>query len=138
MIVSPEKKYGRTRAYAQSKLANLLFAFELQRKLEAAGKKTISNGSHPGWTKTQLQRHTLGFRILNPIFAQNIHMGALPMLYAATAPEANGGEYFGPRSLGGMRGHPKKADPNKKSQDLDVAKQLWEISEELTGVKYSI
>ncbi len=133
-----EKSYGRTKAYSRSKLANLLFAYELQRRLEAKGSKTISCGSHPGWTRTSLQRNVLLLRLLNPFLSQKPKKGALPMLYAATSPEAEGGAYYGPDGLMGWKGYPKRVESNDRSHDLEDAKKLWEISEELTSVKYNL
>lgn len=133
-----EKKYGRTKAYNRSKLANLLFAYELQRRLEAKGSKTISMGSHPGWTRTKLQRNVFLFRALNPFLSQKPKKGALPMLYAATSPEAEGGGYYGPDGRMGWKGYPKKVKSNDRSHNLEDAKKLWEISEELTGVKFNL
>jgi NAD(P)-dependent dehydrogenase (short-subunit alcohol dehydrogenase family) len=89
-----EKSYGRTKAYSRSKLANLLFAYELQRRLEAKGESTISIASNPGWTRTNLQRNVLIFRIFNPFMSMKPPKGALSMLYAATAPEAEGGAHI--------------------------------------------
>lgn len=133
-----EKSYSRIKSYGTSKLANLLFAYELQRKLEASGSKTISNASHPGWSKTNLQRDTFAFRMLNPILAQKPWKGALPMLYAATAPEAEGGAYYGPDSRMNWRGYPVKVESNERSHNLEDAKKLWEVSEKLTGINFSI
>ncbi len=133
-----EKGYSKLAAYTRSKLANLLFTYELQRKLETSGKKTICLASHPGWTRTNLQRYSGFFRFLNPIFGQKQSMGALPMLYAATAADVQGGGYYGPRGLFGMRGYPKKVKSNKRSHNMKDAKKLWEVSEELTKVKYNI
>lgn len=141
-----EKSYSRIGAYCRSKLANLLFAYELQRKLEAIGSKVISVASHPGWSATNLQSTGLqmgGGRLLrllfaigNPLIAQSAAMGALPMLYAATAPDVVGGEYIGPGGWQGWRGYPKTVRSSEQSYDEEMAKTLWEISEELTGVKY--
>ena len=142
-----EKKYKKWEAYGQSKLANLLFAYELQRKLDAAGKDTLSVAAHPGYAATNLQsvgprmagswfqEKTMG--LLNKIFAQSQAMGALPTLYAATAPDVHGGEYFGPDGFNEMWGYPTKVESNDASHDEEVAKKLWAVSEELTGVSYS-
>jgi len=129
-----EKSYGKIRAYGRSKLANLLFTYELQRRLEEKGSNTISLASHPGWTKTELQRHTAFFRFFNNFLAQKPEMGALPMLYAATASEAKGGSYYGPDGLLELSGYPKKV----KSHNKEDAKKLWEISENLTGIVFNI
>ena len=130
------KDYKRNAAYGQSKLANLLFTYELQRRLTAAGEETLAVAAHPGWTATNLQVHAGGFRFLNRFFAQDPPMGALPTLYAATAPDVSGGDYYGPSGFMEMRGHPKKVRSNDRSYDEAVAARLWDISEELTGVGY--
>jgi NAD(P)-dependent dehydrogenase (short-subunit alcohol dehydrogenase family) len=141
-----ERSYGKWSAYSQSKLANLLFAFELQRRLEAAGMPTISVAAHPGYAATNLQQvgpsmqgSRLGGLLMslgNRLFAQSDEMGALPQLYAATAPDVRGGEYFGPDGIGESRGHPKRVDSTKASKDTATAARLWEASEDLTGVRY--
>jgi len=132
-----EKSYSRIRSYAQSKLANLLFTYELQRRLEQVDSKTIVVAAHPGWSKTSLQRHSRFFRILNPLFGQSVEHGAWPMLYAATSESVMSGEYYGPGECREMRGHPKKVESNEKSHDMKVAARLWEVSEELTKIKYA-
>ena len=131
-----EKGYDRQRAYAQSKLANLLFTYELQRRFEGAGVDTIAVAAHPGWTATNLQAHWRMVRILNPFIAQKPKMGALPTLYAATAPDVRGGDYYGPGGWQGVRGYPTKVQSSDSSQDRAVAAKLWTVSEELTGVRY--
>ena len=138
--------YQPWRAYSQSKLANLLFAYELQRRLAAAGADAISVGCHPGYAATNLQAagpRMEGSRLkeaimgaANALFAQSARMGALPTLYAATAPGVNGCDYIGPTGLGGMRGYPGKARSSTRSYDEDTARRLWDISEQLTGVHY--
>ncbi len=139
-----EKKYDRWGAYAQSKLANLLFAYELQRRLSATGSSLISVGCHPGYAATKLQAagpqmegsaiKLWMMKISNTILAQGQDMGALPTLYAAAAADVNGCDYIGPQ--GGMRGYPAKVMSNDKSYDEALAKRLWQVSEELTGVVY--
>ncbi|MCL4435086.1 MAG: oxidoreductase [Thaumarchaeota archaeon] len=141
-------RYSRTGAYARSKLANLLFTYELQRRLENSRLPTISVAAHPGLSATNLQ--TTGpkmgnghffvwmYKIVDRILAQSAQMGALPLLYAATAEDVRGGDYIGPDGLGGWRGYPKKTKSNKKSHDEESAKQLWDISTELTKVQYPI
>ena len=141
-----EKKYERWSAYAQSKLANLLFTYELQRRFVAAGIHAISVGCHPGYAATNLQfagpkmegstMRVWMMKLGNIIFAQGQDMGALPTLFAAVAPNVNGCDYIGPTSLGGMRGYPNKVMSNNKSYDEALAKRLWQVSEELTGVVY--
>ena len=134
--LNSENDYSPMRAYAQSKLANLLFTYELQRKLKAAGHSTLATACHPGWTRTDLQRHTLFFRIMNPLVSQRPPMGALPTLYAAMADDIEGGEYVGPRRLGGLRGYPKIASSSDRSHDKEAATRLWKVSEDMTGVVY--
>lgn len=136
------RNYSRWPAYGQSKLANLLFTYELQRKLSASGSNVKALASHPGYASTSLQGHTESIQdtlmsIGNRIFAQSAQMGALPMLYAATDPDAEGGSYFGPDGFLEQRGHPKVVGSNAKSRDESVAAGLWELSEKLTGVEYS-
>ena len=143
-----ERSYGKWSAYSQSKLANLLFAYELQRRLDVSGLPTISVAAHPGYAATNLQQvgprmegsrvGALFMSLGNRLFAQSDDMGALPQLYAATAPDVRGGEYFGPDGIAESRGHPKRVDSTKASKDEDVARRLWEVSEELTGVHYDV
>lgn len=142
-----EHRYRKWRAYAQSKLANLLFAFELDRRLRKAGASVISVAAHPGYAATNLQ--SVGarmegsralerlFEVANRLIAQSAAMGALPTLYVATAPEVQGGDYFGPASLGEMRGHPRKVGSSARSRNLADAARLWELSEVLTDVRFA-
>ncbi|MFQ5698322.1 MAG: oxidoreductase [Myxococcota bacterium] len=141
-----ERSYGRWRAYGRSKLANLLFTYELQRRLERIGARTIALAAHPGASSTNLGRRDPGDpgawidRLLRPIsdrLAQSAARGALPTLRAATDPEACGGEYFGPSGLGELRGPPVRVPSSAASRDIATARRLWEISEELTGVRYT-
>jgi NAD(P)-dependent dehydrogenase (short-subunit alcohol dehydrogenase family) len=133
-----EKGYKAQPAYGQSKLANLLFTYELQRRLAAAGKDTLAVAAHPGWTETNLQAHAKAVKFMNRFLAQKPLMGALPTLYAATEPSVNGAEYYGPSGFMEMNGPPKRVKSNKRSYDQNVAKQLWDVSEELTGVHFQI
>jgi NAD(P)-dependent dehydrogenase (short-subunit alcohol dehydrogenase family) len=144
-----EQSYSKWEAYGQSKLANLHFAYELQRRLEDASiTDTKSVACHPGYADTNLQYRgpeEMGSRIryaamkvANTVFAQSAKKGALPLLYAATAPDAEGGAYYGPGGFRNMRGYPEKQDSNEASRDEAVARRLWETSEELTGVSYDI
>ncbi|MET7767943.1 oxidoreductase [Nocardia sp. NPDC005366] len=135
------RKYQRWNAYGQAKLANLMFAYELQRKLTAAGSSKLSVAAHPGYAATELQSHTESFfdplmSVGNRLFAQSAEMGALPELYAATA-SVEPGAYYGPTSLGGMRGYPGRSGSSKASKDEKVAAELWDLSEKLTGVTYT-
>jgi NAD(P)-dependent dehydrogenase (short-subunit alcohol dehydrogenase family) len=131
-----EQDYDRGGAYAQSKLANLLFTYELQRRFDGAGVDTIAVAAHPGWTVTNLQVHWPMLRMLNPLIGQKPQMGALPTLYAATAPDVQGGEYYGPDGWFGLRGYPTKEKSSDNSYDTGVAAKLWTVSEELTCVRY--
>ena len=141
-----ERSYQRWIAYAQSKLANLLFAFELARRLAASGRGVVSAACHPGYSATNLQfvgprmdgsRFAEGVMAFgNRLFSQPADMGALPTLYAATAPDVRGGDYFGPDRFFETWGHPTKVGSSRASQDLDSARRLWEVSEQLTGVRY--
>ncbi len=142
-----ESGYRKWLAYGQSKLANLLFAYELQRRIDAAGAPFISAACHPGYAATNLQAagpRMEGSSFMesmtglgNRLFAQSAAMGALPTLYAATAPDVRGGDYIGPDGLGETWGYPKKVSSNARSQDRDVAARLWRRSEELTGVRFA-
>ncbi|WP_338079871.1 oxidoreductase [Antrihabitans stalactiti] len=136
------RKYERWTAYNQSKLANLMFAYELQRRLTAAGSPLKSLAAHPGYAATGLQGKTETFQdrllaIGNRVLAQSAEMGALPELYAATAPDAPAGRYIGPDGFQGQRGYPTVVGSTKKSKDEEVAAKLWDLSEKLTGVKFA-
>ncbi len=135
--LNAEKGYDKMPAYGQSKLANLLFTFELQRRLEAKKSSVKATAAHPGWTGTDLQRHSGLFSFLNPFFAQKPPMGALPTLRAATDPEAKGGDYYGPRGFYEMRGYPRKVGTTPAAQNELDARRLWEVSEKLTGVTFN-
>jgi NAD(P)-dependent dehydrogenase (short-subunit alcohol dehydrogenase family) len=141
-----EKRYRKWVVYGQTKLANLLFTYELQRRLTAADAPLISVAAHPGTAATNLVRVSAGD---NPIKAfvmstgarfisQSGERGALPQLYAATAPDVQGGEYFGPNGIGEQFGYPKRVDSTPASKDVETARQLWRMSEELTGVTYGL
>jgi NAD(P)-dependent dehydrogenase (short-subunit alcohol dehydrogenase family) len=136
-----EHSYNRVKAYGQAKLANLLFTYELQRRLAAHG-TTIAVAAHPGGSNTDLMRHLPGwaasaYPVLAPIF-QDAAMGALPQLRAATDPTVVGGQYYGPAGFAETRGYPKVVGSSKKSHDVDRQRKLWTVSEELTGVTYPV
>jgi protochlorophyllide reductase len=140
-----ERSYGRWSAYGRSKLADLMFALELQRRLKSAGADTISVAAHPGFSNTSLQSTStteagaLGERLLYTLYkGQSAAMGALPQLYAATAPYIYGGEYIGPDGMFGMTGYPKKVRAIKPAYDEQVAAKLWDVSVEMTGVDYGV
>lgn len=136
------RRYRRWRAYGQSKLANLLFAFELDRRARAAGTALGSVAAHPGYAATNIQtagppaHEAAAMRILNPFVAQSAGMGALPILFAATAEDLPGATFVGPDGPGEMRGHPRPVAASRRAEDADVADRLWEVSEALTGVVY--
>jgi len=130
--------YQKWLAYGQSKLANVLFGYELQRRASQNGKNPISVVVHPGYAATNLQHTTTLFSLLNPIMAQSQEMGALPTLYAATSPDIRGGEYIGPDGFLGQRGYPHEASSSRLSRDEDTARHLWEVSEEMTQVHFNI
>lgn len=142
-----EKDYGRWTAYGQSKLANVFFTFELQKRLTAAGYDTIVNTSHPGIVLTNLQANSVAqsntrleailYRVIEPIMAQDVSMGVLPMLYGTTATDARGGVFYGPRTFN-MRGYPAEKKANKSAYDAAALKRFWEASEELTGIRYDM
>jgi NAD(P)-dependent dehydrogenase (short-subunit alcohol dehydrogenase family) len=134
--LNAERSYSGQGAYTQSKLANLLFTYELQRRFEAAGVDALATAAHPGWTATHLQDHAWFFRMLNPLVAQRPEMGALPALFAATAPDVQGGTYYGPDGFMGWRGYPKKVRSSNRSYDQALAEKLWAVSETLTDVQY--
>lgn len=143
-----EKKYSRWPAYGQSKLANLLFTYELERRLRKAGRKTISVAAHPGYAATNLQ--TAGakmdgstvsewfMKLGNSLLAQSAERGALPQVYAAVHPEVQGGQYFGPDGLFEMAGFPRLVQSNAASRDEAAAQRLWQVSEELTKVSFPL
>ena len=139
-----DRHYFRWRAYGQSKLANLLFALELERRLRAAGSTVKSLAAHPGYAATNLQFAApplvdrLVMRVGNAVIAQSEEMGALPTLYAATAPDLPGGTYVGPDGLAEQRGHPKPVSPTRAARDEQVARRLWDVSEQMTGVHFEL
>jgi NAD(P)-dependent dehydrogenase (short-subunit alcohol dehydrogenase family) len=139
-----EHGYRRWSAYGQSKLANLMFALELDRRLRAGGSTVASIAAHPGYAATNLQSAAapavdrLVMTFTNLIMAQSAEMGALPSLYAATNADVDGGSYVGPDGIGEFRGHPRIVSPSARARDERLAARLWAVSEELTGVRYEI
>jgi len=131
-----EKKYRRWEAYGQSKVANLFFTYELQRRLANGGHGTLATAAHPGWTRTNLQQYSVSARIFGPVVAMGPDGGAKPTLRAATDPGAASGDYFGPKHMFQMRGAPVKVGSSTYSKREDVATQLWSVSEDLTGVSF--
>ena len=139
-----DRRYFRWRAYGQSKLANLLFALELDRRLRAADSTVKSLAAHPGYAATNLQTAApplvdrLVMKVGNAVIAQNDEMGALPTLFAATQPGLEGGMYIGPDGPGEQRGYPKVVQPNRAARDEQTARRLWEVSEQLTAVRVAV
>jgi NAD(P)-dependent dehydrogenase (short-subunit alcohol dehydrogenase family) len=139
-----QRRYFRWSAYSQSKLADLSFALELDRRLRAAGSQIRSVAAHPGYAATNLQfaapplLDRLTMIVTNALVAQSAEMGALPILYAATADGVEGGTYIGPDGIGEFRGHPHVASPTRAARDEETARRLWEVSEELTGVRFAL
>jgi NAD(P)-dependent dehydrogenase (short-subunit alcohol dehydrogenase family) len=137
-----ERSYSRSAAYGQSKLANLLFTYELQRRLLEHG-TTISVAAHPGLANTDLMRNSpAAVRLITPLIAplmgQSADMGALPTLRAATDAAVLGGQYYGPDGRRGYRGHPQVVASSPESYDLTVQQRLWALSEHLTDVKFPV
>jgi protochlorophyllide reductase len=140
-----ETAYSRWGAYGQSKLANVFFTFELQKRLTAAGFDTISNTSHPGLVLGNLQANSVEqsgtkaeawlYRFSELFIAQDIKMGVLPQLYGCTAIDARGGTFYGPKTFN-LRGYPAEQKANKAAYDAAALKRLWDISEKLTGITY--
>jgi NAD(P)-dependent dehydrogenase (short-subunit alcohol dehydrogenase family) len=138
-----DRSYDRVAAYGQSKLANLMFTYELQRRLAAHGRNTIAVAAHPGNAQTDLARNLPGpvrafMTALMPLIAQPAAMGALPTLRAATDPAVLGGQYYGPKGMGGTRGYPQLVNSSPKSHDVALQQRLWAVSEQLTDVKFPI
>jgi NAD(P)-dependent dehydrogenase (short-subunit alcohol dehydrogenase family) len=141
-----EREYGKWSAYGRSKLANLLFAYELQRRLDEHDEDIVSVACHPGYADTELQFRgpreegssvRMGLMtVANNLFGQSAERGALPMLYAATGEAVTGGEYVGPSGFMRMRGSPEFQTSNAASRNEADAERLWTVSEELTGVEY--
>jgi NAD(P)-dependent dehydrogenase (short-subunit alcohol dehydrogenase family) len=139
-----EHRYMRWSAYAQSKLANLLFALELHRRLRASGSDIASIPVHPGYAHTNLQSAAvpmvdrLAMVVPNLVLAQSAEMGALPQLYAAASPDAQSGLYYGPDGIGELRGHPHVCQTSRAARSERKAAQLWDVSQELTGVTFAL
>ncbi|MEC9406072.1 MAG: oxidoreductase [Pseudomonadota bacterium] len=141
-----QRRYKRWQAYGDSKLANLIFMFELSRRLKAARPDLIVAGAHPGYASTNLQfvaaeqRKSVIERLVmkasNTLIGQPAHRGALPSLYAATASDVASGDYIGPGGFQQLRGHPVKVGCRRQARDPAIGQQLWNVSEQLTGVAY--
>ncbi|MGZ5377594.1 MAG: SDR family NAD(P)-dependent oxidoreductase [Mycobacterium sp.] len=139
-----DHNYNRVVAYGQSKLANLLFTYELARRLTARGAPTIATAAHPGASDTELLRNMPGgIRQVSQFFwsnfiAQNAEMGAEPTLRAAADPSVQNGQYYGPGGFGEQKGHPKVVASSAQSHDEAIQRRLWTVSEDLTGVTYPV
>lgn len=138
-----ERTYSRVGAYGQSKLANLMFTYELQRRLAAHGATTIAAAAHPGASNTELARNAPAVvrapvGLLAPFLTQPAAMGALPTLRAASDPAVLGGQYYGPGGRGEARGNPRLVTSSPESYDLEVQQRLWAASETLTGVPFPV
>jgi NAD(P)-dependent dehydrogenase (short-subunit alcohol dehydrogenase family) len=133
--LNAEQGYNPSGAYAQSKLANLLFTLELNHHLAEIGSEVIATAAHPGWTATGLQRGFL--HSVSEWIGQKPDMGALPTLQAAVDPIAKRNDYFGPGGFMEMRGYPRKVETSDAARNTELAKRLWSVSEELTGIRYA-
>ena len=138
-----ERSYNRVAAYGQSKLSNLLFTYELNRRLAARDEPTIAVAAHPGISNTELMRHIPGsglpgFSAVAGLVANSSEVGALATLRAATDPNVRGAQYYGPDGFRGLRGHPVLVESSKQSHNQDIQGRLWTVSEELTGVTYPV
>ncbi len=131
-----KRKYKKWSAYGDSKLANLYFTYRLDKLLRQNKSGVIATAAHPGWAATELQRNSGIADFLNGFFAQDIPMGTLPTLRAAIDEELFGGEYIGPDGFMEMRGYPVEVESNQLSNDEAIAERLWDVSEELTGLKF--
>ena len=138
-----ERDYEPRRAYQRSKLANAVFGLELDRRLRAAGSPLKSLLAHPGYSATNLQitgptgAMQALLRVTNALVAQSAERGALPQLYAATAPGVEGGEFYGPDGFRELRGAPTRVRTAPRAGDEELGRRLWEVSEELTGVRFA-
>jgi len=138
-----KRSYDKVASYGQSKLANLMFAYDLQRRLAAAKSKTIAVAAHPGVAATELSRHVPGYELPGVawLFGKVLNtseVGALATLRAATDPRVKGGQYWGPDGFREMRGYPELATSSEQSRDEAIQERLWKVSEELTGVTYPV
>lgn len=135
--LNADNGYNRTARYADSKLANMLHFAELDRRLRAAGSPVTAVGCHPGVAATELMRHAGPFQVFTPLFGLLLNsaaQGAWPALEAATSPKVEPGGYYGPQGLGGMKGRSGPASRSAQAQDPDLARRLWDVSIEMTGI----
>lgn len=138
-----QRKYDRIAAYGRSKLANLLFTYELQRRLAAATQETVAVAAHPGITGTELMRDfprwlRVAIKFAEPLLLQPVDRGALPILRAATDPEVKGGQYYGPSGRGERRCDPVVVSSSRRSHDPQLQSRMWQASEKLTGVTFPV
>lgn len=136
-----EQGRSQSAAYGRSKLANLLFTHELQRRLESAGSPAAALAAHPGWSETEILRDFRGIRFIQPLIRpmrNSAATGALATLRAATDPAAAGGEFYGPDGLFEMRGHPVLVGSSDRAHDIELQRQVWTASEDATGVTFPI
>ena len=129
------RRYNKFRSYGDSKLANLYFSNELQKRLGKQSSGVVVASAHPGASASDLTRHSLFFKVLS-IFVQSTSMGALPTLYAAVAPDVQRNDYYGPGGFQEFGGYPKKVGSSKRAKNDEVAAKLWDVSEKMTGVSY--
>lgn len=144
LLFDEGKDYSPMKSYGRSKLSNLLFTYELQRKFESNGTDAIAVAAHPGFSRTNLVRYIdkkIAYKLLSPLIypiSQSAELGALPQVRAAVDPAVKGGEYYGPDGFGQMKGYPVKVESNGASHDREAASKLWEASEKLTGVELRV
>ncbi len=133
-----KRKYNASKAYGDSKLANLYFTYELRDRMEKKDLQVKVTAAHPGWTATNLQRHSSIMEFMNKIFAMSVEKGTLPILRAAVDKNAKSGDFYGPDGFMAMTGYPVKADSNKLSHNKKQAEKLWEVSERMTEINFDL
>ena len=134
--LNAERYYDKTKAYGQSKLADLMIAYEMQRRFARSGAATISVGVHPGVVMSELFRYSKAFDFLLGLISQNIEEGAWPSLMAAVDPSVKGGDFVGPGGFLTIKGSPTVQKSSALSHDLAIASRLWEVAQEMSGVRY--
>ncbi len=133
-----KRKYKASRAYGDSKLANLYFTYELSDRMKKNDLQVKVTAAHPGWTATNLQRHSSIMEFMNKIFAMSVEKGTLPILRAAVDKNADCGDFFGPDGFMEMTGYPARVDSNKLSHNKELAEKLWEVSEKMTNINFNL
>lgn len=131
-----KRKYKTWNAYADSKIANLYFAFHLNKNLVERKITVKSVAAHPGVAITELQRHKSSIKILTKLFGQRAEMGALPLIYAAAGSNVSGGDFFGPDGFNEIRGFPKKVNATSRAKEEAISQKLWRVSQSLTNVNF--